>query len=70
MSAKNQDRVDNAALALGVSLWLRGRSDAPENFDEDAMSDLLTDLRHLCEALGFDWERCDRVAAMYFEDER
>ncbi len=58
--------IESARGALARAAWARG--EAPR-YDEDAASDLLADIRHFCTAAGHDFERCARVAAMYFNDE-
>lgn len=60
-------RVDTAYFALASSLWARGEN--PREVDEDAVTDLLADLRHLCRALKLDYARCDRLAETHFEEE-
>lgn len=63
---RNHIRIETARAALARAAWIRGEAPA---YDEDAVTDLLADLRHLCTAAGFDFERCDRVADMRFEAE-
>ena len=62
----NHTLIETARAALARAAWVRGESPA---YDEDAVTDLLADLRHLCEAVGLDFARCDRVAAMHFAAE-
>lgn len=58
--------IEAARAALARAAWTRGQ--APR-YDEDAISDLLADIRHFCEVAGHDFDRCHRVAGMYFNDE-
>ncbi|KQZ28616.1 hypothetical protein ASD50_19190 [Mesorhizobium sp. Root552] len=58
--------IEAARAALARAAWARGEAPA---YDENAVSDLLADIRHLCAAAGHDFDRCDRVATMYFQDE-
>ncbi len=64
MSHSIQSQAARAALARAA--WVRSQS---PTYDENAVSDLLADIRHLCAAEGFDFDRCQRVADMYFRDE-
>jgi hypothetical protein len=43
----------------------------PENKDnnEEVIGDFLCDLRHLCDALGLDWESLNDSGAMHYRDE-
>jgi hypothetical protein len=38
--------------------------------NEDAVTDLLADLQHLCAAKGWDFDNCVRVSRSHFEAER
>ena len=58
--------IEAARAALARAAWVRGEAPA---YNEDAITDLLADLRHLCAAAGLDFGRCDRVAAMHFQGE-
>ena len=46
--------------------WSRGH--AP-TYDEDAVTDLLADIRHFCAVAGHNFEQCSRLAAMHFDHE-
>lgn len=63
---QNTMRIETARAALARAAWARNEAPA---YDEDAVTDLLADIRHLCAAAGLDFYRCDRVAAMHFEAE-
>lgn len=57
----NQDYVDRANLAIdhydsGLEL-------------EEAVTDLVTDLRHLAAAEGLDWTKITDLAELHFEEE-
>jgi len=62
----NNTHVETARAAVARAAWLRGQS---PSYTEDAITDLLADLRHLCAAADLDFARCERVAAMYFNAE-
>lgn len=57
--------IEAARAALARAAWVRGET---PSYNEDAISDLLADLRHLCSEAGLDYSRCDRVAGMYFQE--
>lgn len=63
----NRIHIETARAALARAARARGETPA---YGEDAVTDLLADIRHLCAAAGFDFDRCDRVAAMHFEAEQ
>lgn len=63
---QNTIRIETARAALARAAWARGEAPA---YDEDAVTDLLADVRHLCAVAGIDFDRCDRLAAMHFEAE-
>jgi hypothetical protein len=58
--------IETARAALARAAWVRGET---PDYGEDAVTDLLADIRHLCASAGLDFDRCDRVAAMHFEAE-
>ena len=58
--------IEVARAALARAAWTRGHT---PTYDEDAVTDLLADIRHFCAVAGHDFERCNRVAAMHFNDE-
>jgi hypothetical protein len=62
----NDQHIEHARFAIASACWARGESPA---YDENAITDLLADLRHYCAAHGLDYDRCDRVATMHFQDE-
>jgi hypothetical protein len=62
----NRIHIETARFALASAAWARGETPA---YGEDAVSDLLADIRHFCTATGLDFARCSRVAGMYFRDE-
>jgi hypothetical protein len=63
----NRRHIETARAALARAAWVRGEAPA---YGEDAVTDLLADIRHLCAAAGLEFDRCDRVAAMHFEAEQ
>jgi len=62
----NRIYIEAARAALARSARTRG---AAPSYDEDAVADLLTDIRHFCAAAGHDFEQCNLVAAMHFDAE-
>lgn len=62
----NAIRIETARAALARAAWVRG--DAP-CYGDEALIDLLADLRHFCAASGIDFDACDRLGAMHFNDE-
>ena len=67
MSSSNSGRCEAARFALATHRWSKG-----ETIDEDATSviDLLTDLRHYCDAVGLDYGDLNRVACGHYHAER
>lgn len=63
---RNLAHIETARFALASAAWARGEAPA---YGEDAVTDLLADIRHFCTAAGLDFERCSRVAGMYVADE-
>lgn len=62
----NAQRIATARFALQSASWARG--DNPAVCDE-AVTDLLADLRHFCAARRIDFDSCDRLAQCHFEAE-
>ena len=62
----NQHRISTARFALDSASWARG--DNPAICDE-AVIDLLADLRHFCIARHIDFNDCNRIAESHFEAE-
>jgi hypothetical protein len=65
-SLPNAQRIVTARSALSAAMWARG--DNPAIADE-AVIDLLADLRHFCIARRIDFEACNRVAGAHFKAE-
>jgi len=65
-SLPNARRVATARSALGAAMWARG--DNPAICDE-AVIDLLVDLRHLSVARRIDFAACNAAAETHFETE-
>jgi hypothetical protein len=65
-SLPNAQRIATARSALSAAMSARG--DHPAIADE-AVIDLLADLRHFCVARRIDFETCNRVAGAHFEAE-
>ena len=65
-SLPNARRVATARSALSAARWVRG--DHPAIADE-AVIDLLADLRHFCVARRIDFTACNLIAEAHFETE-
>jgi hypothetical protein len=65
-TSANAQRIATARVALKSASWARG--DNPAICDE-AVIDLLADLRHFCAARRIDYGSCDRRAQCHFEAE-
>lgn len=59
-------RIEAARAALARAAWARGQSPA---YGEDAIIDLLADIRHWCAAAGYGYSRCDHIAWAVCQDE-
>lgn len=62
----NAIRIEAARAALARAAWARGET---PHYGDEALIDLLADLRHLCVAISINFDECDRLAAIYFEEE-
>ena len=62
----NARRIATARSALKAAIFARG--DNPAVCD-DAVIDLLADLRHFCLARHIDFAACSRIAEAHFETE-
>ena len=62
----NARRVATARAALNAAM--AARADLPAICDE-AVIDLLADLRHFCSARHIDFSECDRVACSHYQTE-
>ena len=65
-TSANAQRIATARVALTSASCARG--DNPAVCDE-AVIDLLADLRHFCAARRIDFDSCDRMAQRHFEAE-
>ena len=65
-SLPNARRVATARSALGAAMWARGTNPA---ICDEAVIDLLTDLRHFCIARYIDFAACNAAAETHFEAE-
>jgi len=63
----NADRIESARAALARAAWVRGEVPC---YGDEALIDLLADLRHFCTVTRIDFDACDRLAAMHFADEK
>lgn len=62
----NTFRIEAARAALARAAWVRGEAPC---YGDEALIDLLADLRHFCEVTRIDFDACDRLASMHFADE-
>jgi len=58
--------IETARAALARAAWARGEKPA---YDEEAIADLLADMRHWCRKANVDYGRCDQRAASYYQNE-
>ncbi|WP_082549595.1 hypothetical protein [Mesorhizobium sp. Root552] len=58
--------IETARAALARAAWARGEKPA---YDEEAIIDLLADMRHWCRNAGVDYDRCDQCAASHYRNE-
>ncbi len=65
-SLLNSRRVANARSALSAATAARG---ACPTISDDAVIELLADLRHFCAARRINFENCNRMADAHFETE-
>jgi hypothetical protein len=65
-SLLNTRRHATARSALSAASAARGTSPATS---DEAVIDLLADLRHFCAAGGIDFDNCDRMADAHFATE-
>lgn len=61
----NARRVATARSALSAAMWARGENLA----SDEAVIDLLADLRHFCAARRIDFGACNATAQTHFETE-
>lgn len=62
----NAIRIEAARAALARAAWARGQT---PHYDDEAIIDLLADIRHLCTAANIDFATCDRLAEIHFDAE-
>jgi hypothetical protein len=58
--------IETARAALARAAWTRG--EAP-HYGDEAVIDLLADLKHFCVAANIDFATCDRLAEVHFDAE-
>ncbi len=63
---RNSANIETAMAALARAAWTRGQS---PTYDEEAVCDLLADLKHFCVAANIDFSTCDRLAEVHFDAE-
>lgn len=62
----NHANIETAKAALARAAWTRGQY---PTYDEEAVCDLLADLKHFCVAANIDFATCDRLAEVHFDAE-
>jgi hypothetical protein len=65
-SLPNAQRIATARSALSAAMWARGDNPA---IPDEAVVDLLADLRHFCAARHIDFAACNAAAEAHFETE-
>ncbi|WP_323130965.1 hypothetical protein [Sinorhizobium medicae] len=60
---KQCKRIEAARAALARAAWVRGQAPA---YGEDAVIDLIADLRLWCDSAGLDFGRCDELAFSFY----
>ena len=55
-------RIQAARAAFARAAWVRGQM---PSYDEDAIVDMLIDLRLWCRSIGADFSRCDHMAWLF-----
>ncbi len=55
-----------AKSALARAAWARG---VAPYYGEDAIADLLVDIRHWCRESGIDYAACDHLASRIYQNE-
>ncbi|WP_457811905.1 hypothetical protein [Sinorhizobium meliloti] len=59
-------RIEAVRAALARASWVRGQAPA---YGEDAIIDLLADIRLWCQQAGLDFHRCDYLAWVFHSGE-
>lgn len=63
----NNVHIEAARAALARAAWVYGQAPA---YGQEAVSDLLADLRHFCIVAGLDFDACCAASERYFTKER
>lgn len=63
----NNVHIEAARAALARAAWVYGQAPA---YSQEAVSDLLADLRHFCAVTGLDFAQCCEASERYFSEER
>jgi hypothetical protein len=58
--------IETARAALARAAWTRGET---PHYGDEAVIDLLADLKHFCVAANIDFATCDRLAEVHFDAE-
>lgn len=56
-------RIEAARAALARAAWVRGQAPA---YDENAIVDLLADIRLWCNSAGLDYHRCEELSFSFY----
>ncbi|WP_406873334.1 hypothetical protein WHT83_06465 [Aminobacter sp. P9b] len=62
----NNVHIEAARAALARAAWVYGQAPA---YGQEAVSDLLADLRHFCAVTGLDFAACHAASDRYFIEE-
>jgi len=62
----NALRIVTARAALARAAWVRGETPC---YSDEAVIDLLADLKHLCAAANINYAVCERLAEVHFDAE-
>ncbi len=58
--------IEAARAALARAAWARGQT---PHYDDEAIIDLLADIRHFCVAAHIDFATCNHLAETHFKSE-
>lgn len=62
----NALRIETARAALARAAWIRGET---PSYSDEAMIDLLADLKHFCAAANINYASCEHLAEIHFDAE-
>lgn len=68
--AENKRRIKRALHTLKVYTEIDPKRDFYTHEIEEGISDLLSDIRHLCDSMNIDFAKCDRRAYYNYVEEK